>query len=76
MAAPLSEPLPGVRAYCDMLTAEVVTAFVQLQQPTVIPIPVNFSLLGTDWMGQIVVLPGPGMQAPEIQAPPGGRFSF
>ena len=76
VAAPVSEPLPGVRAYCDMITAQVVTVFVQLQQPTVIPIPVNFSLLGTDWMGQIVVLPGPGMQAPDIQAPPGGRFSF
>ena len=76
VAADVSEPLPGVRTYFELLTAQVVAVLVQLQQPTNIPIPSNFAMLGTEWVAQIAVLPGPGMQAPAIQAPPGGRFSF
>jgi hypothetical protein len=70
-----TEPLPGLRAYLDVASSQI-AAIVQGQPTLQVPVPVSLSLLGTRWITQLVVVPSAGVQAPALQAPPGGRFRF
>ncbi|MGE3172051.1 MAG: hypothetical protein AB7O97_05445 [Planctomycetota bacterium] len=65
---------PDLHVYLDLSNSVVPAGLFQLQQGLTLPIPNDFALLQTDWVFQAAVLPGPGVTAPLLQTPPGGRF--
>ena len=68
-------PLPApFFVYVDLAQFVIVPGAYQNQQAFTWNVPNLFPFLGADFVAQALVLPAPGVQAPDLQLPPGWRF--
>lgn len=65
---------PPMHVYLDIATVYTFPGIYRLQQGITFPVPNNVMLRGTDWVAQMAAFPDPGVQAPNLQLPPGRRF--
>ena len=65
----------NVRSFTEAMSGILgVPIAVRNQQQFGLPIPNAPILIGWDWVGQLAVLPDPGVSAPPISLPPGRLF--
>jgi len=62
------------RIYFDAFGAVTLGTPFRLQQAATVAIPALPSLVGSDWVVQMAVLPDPATAAPALSMPPGQRF--
>lgn len=65
---------PSLRVYLELGATYTFPGLFRLQQGLTVPIPNSYLLIDTAWVCQMAVLPDPGVQAPDLGAPPGHRF--
>lgn len=71
--APVLGPLP-FHVYVDPAAYVILGGVYRFQQAFAWQVPSSPYFVGLDFTVQLLVLPDPGVQAPWLQLPPGGRF--
>ncbi len=67
---------PPIHIYMEPSGIVTLPGIYRLQQGLTFGIPNHPGLVGTDWTGQLLVLPDPGVPGPPLALPPGGRFAL